>query len=56
MDVHLTLIGKSWKTHPKIFQNFSFPGHESDHITGKFIHFFLKFKFRGYELDRFLEN
>ena len=26
----LTLIGKSWKTHPELFRNFSFPGCDTD--------------------------
>ena len=34
----LTLIGKSWKTHPEIFPKFQFPGHELNRITGKLIH------------------
>jgi len=39
----LTLIGKSWKTHPEFFLptvSFSFPGYEPDSITGKLIQFF----------------
>ena len=27
---YLTLIGKSWKTHPENFPKFQFPGHELD--------------------------
>ena len=33
-----TLIGKSWKTHPEKFPNFSFPGHEPDRMAEKLIH------------------
>ena len=33
----LTLIGKSWKTHPEFFPKFQFRGHEVDRITGKLV-------------------
>ena len=51
----LTLIGKSWKTHPEFFLPtviFSFPGYESDSFTGKLIQFFSKLQFWCHELDR----
>ena len=31
----LTLIGKSWKTHPEISRNFSFPGCDIDRYFTK---------------------
>ena len=33
----LTLIGKSWKTHPEIFLKFSFSGRHTGRFTGKLI-------------------
>ena len=33
----LTLIGKSWKTHPEYFPKFQFTGHEPRRVTGKFV-------------------
>ena len=36
-DCDLTLIGKSWKTHPENFSK-CFPGHDPERITGKLIH------------------
>ena len=39
----LTLIGKSWKTHPEIFPNFQCSGVWHRPISGKLIHFFRNF-------------
>ena len=37
-NLNYSLIIKSWIPIQKIYENFSFPGHEPDHITGKLIH------------------
>ena len=59
--IFISLLGKSWETHPEFFRNFSFPGltqmdfwktHPS--IFCKYLFSFCKIS--GHELDLFLEN
>ena len=54
--IGMSLIGKSWKTHPDIFRNFSFLGCDTDGFLENSSSIFSKFQFPGHELDRFLEN
>ena len=51
---YLTLIGKSWKTHPEIFPKYQFSGLWHRLIFGKFIqYFFRNFNSRGISLTEF---
>ena len=43
----LTLIVKSWKTHPECFPKFQFSGRETDRIPGKTHPFFRMFNLWG---------
>ena len=45
---YLTLIGKSWKTHPKFFSKFRFPWHDIDQFLENSSIIFSKFRFPGF--------
>ena len=49
-ETSLTLIGKSWKTHP---YSFHFPGRHTDRFTGKLIQFFFEISILGRHTGRF---
>ena len=52
----LTLIGKSWKTHPIIFPKFQFSGGDSDRFLKKSSNLFSKRRFSGDDQGRIVEN
>ena len=51
LDISLTLIGKSWKSHPEMSV---FWGCDTDGFLENSSNIFSKFQFPGHDLDRFL--